>query len=63
LIDELVAHRVPIDEAVRTVVRGVVHEAGLEWAELPTALARLAGSSADSRVEHVMCGTVDKTDQ
>jgi hypothetical protein len=52
-----------MDEAVRTVVRGVGYEAGLEWAELPTELTRLAEYSADSRVEHLMCGIVDKADQ
>ena len=39
-LDELVAHCVPIDEAVRTVVRDVVREAGLEQSDLPAELAR-----------------------
>ena len=44
-LDELVAHRIPADEAVRTVVRGLVSEAGLEQSDLPVELARLAGYS------------------
>nr|WP_240137809.1 hypothetical protein [Salinigranum salinum] len=62
-LDELVAHRVPMDEAVRTVVRGVVHEAGLERADLPTELARLAGYSTRSSFERAMLGNVDEADQ
>jgi hypothetical protein len=62
-LDELVAHRVPMDEAVRTVVRGVVHEAGLERADLPTELTRLAGYSTGSSFERAMCGNVDEADQ
>jgi len=62
-LDELVAHRVPADEAVRTVVRGVVHEAGLERSELPTELARLAGYSTGSSFERAMLGDIDEADQ
>jgi len=62
-LDELVAHRVPADEAVRTVVRGLVSEAGLEQSDLPPELARLAGYSAGSRFERVLLDDVEEADQ
>jgi ssDNA-binding replication factor A large subunit len=52
-----------MDEAVRTVVRGVVHEAGLERADLPPELARLAGYSTRPSFERAMLGNVDEADQ
>ena len=62
-LDELVAHRVPMDEAVRTLVRGVVHEAGLERSDLPTELAQLAGYSTRPSFERAMLGNVNEADQ
>ena len=62
-LDELVAHRVPADEAVRTVVREIVRDAGFERSDLPTELARLAGYSVESRFERAMLGDVDEADQ
>nr|WP_185977388.1 hypothetical protein [Haloglomus irregulare] len=62
-LDELVAHRVPADEAVRTVVRGLVSEAGLEQSDLPPELARLAGYSKGSRFERVLLDDVEEADQ
>ena len=62
-LDKLVAHHVSVDEAVRTVVRGLVREAGLERSDLPTDLARLAGYSAGSRFERTLLGDVDEADQ
>jgi len=62
-LDELVAHRVPVAEAVRTVVRELVREAGLERSDLPAEFARLAGYSTGSRFERAMLGDVDEPDQ
>jgi len=62
-LDELVAHRIPMDEAVRTVVRGVVNEAGLERSDLPTELARLAGYSTRPSFERAMLDDVEEADQ
>jgi len=62
-LDELVAHRIPADEAVRTVVRGLVSEAGLEQSDLPVELARLAGYSTGSRFERALLGDVEEADQ
>ena len=57
-LDEIDAHRVPMDEAVQTVVRGVVREAGLERTELPIELAQLAGYSTVSSLLRAMLGSV-----
>jgi len=62
-LDELVAHQVPMDEAVRTVVRGVMRDAGLERSDLPAELAKLAGYSAGSQFERTMLGDVAVADQ
>jgi hypothetical protein len=62
-LDELVAHRVPADEAVRTVIQGLVSEAGLEQSDLPPELARLAGYSTRPSFERAMLGDIDEADQ
>jgi len=62
-LDELIAHQVPVDEAVRTVVRGVMRDTGLEWSDLPAELATLAGYSTDSPFERTMLGDVAEADQ
>ena len=62
-LDELVAHRVPVDEAVRTVIRGVMRDAGLEQTDLPTELARLAGYSTRPSFERRLLNDVEEADQ
>jgi RPA family protein len=62
-LDDLVAHQVPVDEAVRTVVRGIMRDAGFEQSDLPAELARLAGYSAGSRFERAMLEDVEEADQ
>nr|WP_262342755.1 hypothetical protein [Haloplanus rubicundus] len=62
-LDELVAHQVPVDEAVRAVVRGVMRDAGLERSDLPAELATLAGYSTGSQFERAMLGDVAEPDQ
>jgi len=62
-LDKLVAHQVPVDEAVRTVVRGVMRDAGLKRSDLPAELATLAGYSVGSQFERTMLGDVAEADQ
>ena len=62
-LDELVAYRVPVDEAVRTVVRSVMRDTGLDRTDLPTELARLAGYSTRPSFERVMLRSVDVAHQ
>jgi RPA family protein len=63
-LERLVAHHVPVDEAVRTVVRSAIDDAGLEQADLPTELARLAGYSRRSSVfERSMLGDIRDANQ
>ena len=62
-LDLLVAHQVPVDEAVRTVVRSAVENAGLEQSDLPAELAQLAGYLTRGRFERAMLGDVDEPDQ
>jgi RPA family protein len=63
-LEQLVAYRVPLDEAVRTVVRGAIADAGLDRTDLPGELARLAGySNGTGSFERTMLGDVAEADQ
>lgn len=62
-LDDLVAHQVPVDEAVRTVVRGIMRDAGFEQSDLPAELARLAGYSTRPSFERAMLEDVEEADQ
>jgi RPA family protein len=63
-LERLVAHHVPVDEAVRTVVRSAIDNAGLERADLPTELVRLAGYSERYSVfERSMLGDIRDANQ
>ena len=62
-LDLLVVHQIPVDEAVRTVVRSAVQNAGLEQSDFPAEVAQLAGCSTRGRFERAMLGDVDEPDE
>jgi RPA family protein len=63
-LERLCAYRVPLDEAVRTLVRKLCGEAGLERDDLSDELARLSGYGVRPRgFSRAMLADVDEADQ